>query len=271
MSERAVGSLEPGAIFIENVSVTYRSSDKSVTAAVAPTTIWVRPHEFVSIVGPSGCGKTTLLKAIADLIRPTTGRICIGDRSAEEVRRAKQIGVMFQDPVLLPWKTVAGNIEFLARIARRNFRRQDIAQLAELVGLADALDRFPHELSGGMRQRVAIARTLALDPDLLLMDEPFGALDEITRHYMNAELLRIWSGNRKTVVFVTHSLDEAVFMSDRVIVMSSAPGKVVADIHIDLERPRTEEMRYSERAVSLSRRLHQHLKDHEVSSWRAPS
>lgn len=258
--ERAIGSLEPGAILIENVSVTYRSPDKSVTVALAPTTISVRPHEFVSIVGPSGCGKTTLLKAIADLIRPTTGRVCIGDRMAEEVRRARQIGVMFQDPVLLPWKTVAGNIRFLAELARRNVGRREIGELAELVGLADVLHRFPHELSGGMKQRVAIARTLALDPDLLLMDEPFGALDEITRHYMNAELLRIWSGHRKTVVFVTHSLDEAVFMSDRVIVMSSAPGKVVADVHVDLERPRTDEMRYSERAISLSRQLHQHLK-----------
>ncbi|HEU4673470.1 MAG TPA: ABC transporter ATP-binding protein [Candidatus Limnocylindrales bacterium] len=271
MSERPAGSIESGAIFIDDVSVTYRSPDNSSTVALAPTSIFIRPHEFVSIVGPSGCGKTTLLKAIADLIQPTSGGICVGDRSSDEVRRARQIGVMFQDPVLLPWKTVAGNIEFLAAIARRKPDRRQVAELADLVGLPGYLERYPHELSGGMKQRVAIARTLALDPDLLLMDEPFGALDEITRHYMNGELLRIWSGNKKTVVFVTHSLDEAVFMSDRVIVMSASPGRVVADVEVDLERPRTDDMRYSDRAVALSKRLHEHLKEGGGSPWHARS
>ena len=248
-------------IEVDRVSVTYVRPDSSVTAALAETSLIIQQNEFVSLVGPSGCGKTTLLKVIGDLLEPTSGQVMIEGRPASDLRRARQIGNMFQDPVLLPWRDVAANIGFLAALAGRKPSVGDVGDLAKLVGLEGFLDRYPHELSGGMRQRVAIARALALDPRLLLMDEPFGALDEITRHKMNTELLRIWGENRKTVIFVTHSLNEAVFLSDRVIVLSTRPGRVVADVRIDLPRPRTDELRYSEASTRYAALLHSHLEE----------
>jgi NitT/TauT family transport system ATP-binding protein len=253
-------------IEIDNVAVTYLSNSGSITEALKPTTLQIEANQFVSLVGPSGCGKTTLLKVIGDLLPPTSGTVSIEGRPAGALRVARQIGNMFQDPVLLPWRTVAGNIEFLARIAGKTVPPGELEQLAALVGLSGFLDRYPHELSGGMKQRAAIARALALDPRLLLMDEPFGALDEITRHRMNTELLRIWSENRKTVVFVTHSLSEAVFLSDRVIVLSARPGRVVADVSVPLARPRTSEMRFSPETVQLVSTLHAYLEEGEQAN-----
>jgi NitT/TauT family transport system ATP-binding protein len=254
-----VHPLADAAVVLEDVSVSYLGPRGTRVEAVAPTTLTIGSREFVSVVGPSGCGKSTLLKAVADLISPTTGRVHIDGRPGPQARRAREIGFMLQDPVLLPWKTVSQNIGFLAAIARRPVSKDEVRALAALVGLTDALDRYPHELSGGMKQRVAIARTLALRPKLLLMDEPFGSLDEITRHHMNAELLRIWRAEPKTVLFVTHSLDEAVFLSDRVLIMSAAPGRIINDVPVQLDRPRTQEMRYSGAAIELSRRLHAEL------------
>ena len=253
-------------IEIDNVAVTYRSKSGAITEALKPTSLSIEANQFVSLVGPSGCGKTTLLKVIGDLLSPTGGSVRIEGRPAGALRVARQIGNMFQDPVLLPWRTAAGNIEFLARIAGKKVLLADLEQLAALVGLEGFLDRYPHELSGGMKQRAAIARALALDPQLLLMDEPFGALDEITRHRMNTELLRIWSENRKTVIFVTHSLSEAVFLSDRVIVFSARPGRVVADVAVPLARPRTSEMRFSPESVGLVSRLHAYLEEGEQAN-----
>ncbi len=245
--------------------MTYRSQDGSLTEALKPTSFKVEANQFVSLIGPSGCGKTTLLKVVGDLLQPTSGSVRIEGQPASALRRARQIGNMFQDPVLLPWRTVAGNISFLAQLARMPVANGRVEELASLVGLEGFLGRYPHELSGGMKQRAAIARALALDPRILLMDEPFGALDEITRHRMNTELLRIWSENKKTVVFVTHSLSEAVFLSDRVVVLSARPGRVLADVQINLPRPRTSEMRFSRESVELVSSLHAYLEEGELA------
>jgi NitT/TauT family transport system ATP-binding protein len=219
-------------------------------------TLEVGNEEFVTLIGPSGCGKTTLLKVLGDLLEPTMGSVTIQDRPPSELRRSKQVGFMFQDAVMLPWKTVGENVKLLCQLAARPISDEARDHLLELVGLAGNAERYPHELSGGMRQRAAIARALALDPLLLLMDEPFGALDEITRMRMNEELLRIWDERRKTVVFVTHSISEAAFLSDRVLVMGTNPGRIVADVPIDLPRPRTDEVRFSQEMTDKVADLH---------------
>jgi NitT/TauT family transport system ATP-binding protein len=207
--------------------------------ALADVSFSVEEGRFVTLVGPSGCGKSTLLQIIAGLVGPTTGEVRIdGERITAPM--PGKIGMVFQDPTLLPWKTALANVEFPLdlRGVDRTVRRERCLALLGLVGLGEFADHFPHELSGGMRQRVAIARGLAQDPRLILMDEPFAALDEQSRTRMGHDLLDIWEKTRKTVFFITHSLSEAIYLSDQVLVMSPRPGRILETITIDFPRPR---------------------------------
>jgi len=194
---------------------------------------------FVSLIGPSGCGKSTLLRLIADILKPHAGRITLGGDSPSVARQARSIGFVFQQPTLLAWRTVRQNVELPLKIVRKHgVRGASPDEMIELVGLRGFENALPHELSGGMQQRAAIARALVLRPEVLLLDEPFGALDEITRQRMNLELLRIWAESGTTAVLVTHSIAEAVFMSDDVHIMSARPGRITGSVAIDLPRPR---------------------------------
>ena len=216
--------------------------------------------EFLSLVGPSGCGKSTLLRIVAGLSPPTGGscRLTLGDRSATPARPAAgRIGFVFQDPTLMPWSTVFGNVLLPFRIARRagHPERERVRAAIRAVGLAGFEDAYPHQLSGGMRMRVALARALATDPDLLLLDEPFAALDEITRLALNDDLLRLWERLRPTVLFVTHSVFESVYLSTRIAVMSARPGRIVADLPVDLPQPRERPLRGSPAYAAMCDRV----------------
>lgn len=199
----------------------------------------VNTREFVSLLGPSGCGKSTLLRLVSDVLSPTRGQIEVGGRSAERARKERRFGFVFQDATLLAWRTAIQNVRLPLEISGDTREaRERAAQLMDLVGLHGFEDAFPSQLSGGMRQRVSIARALITSPQILLMDEPFGALDEITRERLNVELLRIWEATGTTILFVTHSSPEAVFLSDRVIVLTPRPGRVKLELPIGLPRPR---------------------------------
>lgn len=210
--------------------------------------------EFVSLVGPSGCGKSTMLDIISGLTQRSGGDVTIGERSVSEAGSSAQVGLIFQKPVLLPWRTAFENVYLPAQLGteppgrkRGDTLRQRARELLELVDLGPFAEKYPWELSGGMQQRVSIARALLLEASIMCMDEPFAALDEFTREQMHLELLKLWHAQGFTAVFVTHNIFEAVFLSDRVLVMTPRPGKVVADVEIDLPRPRTSEMIGSDR------------------------
>jgi ABC-type nitrate/sulfonate/bicarbonate transport system ATPase subunit len=243
-------------IQIDHVSKTYRALDGRSVAALDDVSLDIRPNEFVCLIGKSGCGKTTLLNMIAGFVERSGGDIRVGDERVTGPGKGK--GVVFQQFGLFPWLTARRNVEFAGkqRGLSGEERRRVATELMALVGLIGFEDKYPYELSGGMQQRVAIARTLALDPKVLLMDEPFGALDEMTRIDMQNEVLRIWAARRKTVVFVTHSVSEAVLLSDRVVVLKPNPGRVKAEFAIDLPRPRD---RDHPRAVALEREIHHAL------------
>jgi ABC-type nitrate/sulfonate/bicarbonate transport system, ATPase component len=201
----------------------------------------IRQGEFISLLGPSGCGKTTLLRTIADLLQPTSGSISVRGQSPREIRLQKKYGIVFQNPVLYDWRTVRRNVcmpmEMMGIPKKDRIAR--VTKMLELVGLMEFGKKYPHELSGGMQQRVGIARALAIKPEILLMDEPFSALDEFTKEKLHEDLLRIWKKTNKTILFVTHNIQEAVFLSDRVVVLSPHPGRVSAVVDIDIPRPRT--------------------------------
>ena len=231
-----------GLIRVEDLHKVFATIGGEPVHAVRSATFAVHDAEFVSIVGPSGCGKSTILRAVAGLITPTSGRILISGNPVVGPRKGGT-GIVFQSPLLLPWLTVLQNVLLpveVLRLERRAYEGKAI-ELIDLVGLSGFAHRYPFELSGGMQQRVAIVRALVFDPPILLMDEPFAAVDAITRDQLNLELQRIWERYRKTVLFITHNIGEAVFLSDRVLVMSARPGTIVADISIDLPRPRTVE------------------------------
>jgi NitT/TauT family transport system ATP-binding protein len=228
----------------------------------------INPGEFVSLIGPSGCGKSTLLRIIGDLIRPTSGDVEVNGKLAGQARRDRDYGMVFQAPVLFEWRTIEQNVQLPLEVigTSRAERERRAAQMLELVELSDFRRHYPWQLSGGMQQRAAIARALAFEPKLLLMDEPFGALDEMTRERMNDELLGIWERTGTTIVFVTHSIPEAVFLSSRVVVMSRRPGRITHVIDIDLPRPRDEVTRESERYFELVTAVREALRGPRGSS-----
>ncbi len=228
-------------IKIENLSMKYpnKNGGEPVTA-LKNVNLDIKQGEFISLLGPSGCGKTTLLRIIADLLQPTEGKITVRGETPRDIRLKKKYGVVFQNPVLYDWRTIRRNICMPMELMgmKKAERTKQVTKMLDLVGLQDFGKRYPYELSGGMQQRVGIARALAIDPEILLMDEPFSALDEFTREKLHVDLLEIWRKTNKTVIFVTHNISEAVFLSDRVVVFSPHPGRVSTVIDINLPRPR---------------------------------
>lgn len=246
---------QAGSIRVSGLEHTY-AADGRVTKALEDIELDIRPGRFVVIVGPSGCGKSSLLMMLAGLVTPTAGRIVCGGRSLA-APDPDLVGVVFQEASLYPWLTAQDNVEFplsLRRIPKAERAARAREKLA-LVGLAGFEDRYPHELSGGMKQRVSIARGLVQNPPILLLDEPFAALDEQTRMSMGDELLRIWDQTGKTVVFVTHSLTEAAYLADQIIVMSARPGRIIDRVEVDLPRPRSYAMMATPRFAELRERI----------------
>jgi NitT/TauT family transport system ATP-binding protein len=260
VSPAANTKLERSAITVDNVSKVFELDRRPLTV-LSEISFSLKDGEFCSIVGPSGCGKSTLLRIIADIVQPSSGAVAVHGGSAAAARKARKFGFVFQDPVLLPWRTALENVELPLTVAGRNTKeeRRRAADLLELVGLSGFESARPSELSGGMGRRVAIARALVLQPEILLLDEPFGALDEITRQRMNLELQRIWTESGTTALLVTHNVGEAAFLSDRVFVMGTKPGRFVSEVLIDLPRPRTarllEKSEYFEYSARLTRLL----------------
>ena len=242
------------AIRIQDVSKVYKSSGGREVQALTHINLDVRQSEFISIIGPSGCGKSTLLRILANLEPPTSGQMDWKDS-------ADNIGFVFQDATLLPWKTVLQNARFPLEVKKLLSKDSlsNLDKLLELAGLKGFENAYPRELSGGMKQRVSIVRALSYNPDVLLMDEPFGALDALTRDKMGIELMRIWDETKKTILFVTHSISEAVFLSDRVIVMSPRPGKIDQVMDIELPRPRRVEVKETLEFVNYVKTLREVL------------
>ena len=232
----------------------------------------LRRGEFVSLIGPSGCGKSTLLRLIGDLTKPSAGAVTVNGKPAHQARIDRDYGMVFQAPVLFDWRTVEENVRLPLELTtqERGVRDARVREMLELVELTDFASHHPYQLSGGMQQRVAIARALSFSPSILLMDEPFGALDEMTRERMNSEVLRIWEQTGITVVFVTHSIPEAVFLSSRVVVMSARPGRITRVVEVDLPRPRGVETRESRRYFEMVTEVREALRSGEGQRDEAP-
>jgi len=253
-----------GRVVIEarGLGVTFEA-DGHRTVALTDVTLAVRKGEFVSLIGPSGCGKTTLLRLIADLTQATTGSLTVNGMTPEEAREQRAYGYVFQAPALYPWRNVERNVMLPLEVMRLppEDRKRRAARVLELVGLTEFRRRFPWQLSGGMQQRASIARALSFEPDMLLMDEPFGALDEITRDGLTLHLHRLWCRTGLTAVFVTHSVLEAVFLSTRIVVMSSRPGRVVAVIDSDLPHERDLDVRETSQFLAVAHAVRAALRE----------
>jgi NitT/TauT family transport system ATP-binding protein len=253
-----------GAVCIQNVTIAF-GSGRARHLAVAETSIDVAPGEFVCILGPSGCGKSTLLNSVAGYVPTTSGQVLIDGEPVTAPGPDRRM--VFQQYSLFPWKTVRENVAFGPRILGRAEPDSIANTMIAMVGLTKFAGRYPAELSGGMQQRVGIARALATYPNVLLMDEPFGALDSQTRHMMQESLLEIWSEFGITVLFVTHDIDEAVFLGDRVLVMSASPGRIIADIAVDLPRPRSFEVANDEAFLRLRRQCHEQIREESLKAF----
>jgi NitT/TauT family transport system ATP-binding protein len=258
------------AVHLVGVDKTFSVAGGGETVALQGINLDVRPGEFVSLIGPSGCGKSTLLRVIGDLITPTAGSVEVNGKTAHRARLDRDYGMVFQSPVLFDWRSVEANVRLPLEVMRveRSERDRRAREMLDLVELGGFLGHYPHQLSGGMQQRVAIARALAFQPALLLMDEPFGALDEMTRERLNIEVLRIWAQTGTTIIFVTHSIPEAVFLSTRVVVMSARPGRIADVIDIDMPQPRNDVTRESDRYFELVTAVRESLRGRGGSSAR---
>jgi NitT/TauT family transport system ATP-binding protein len=241
----------------------YAGQGGQPTLALTDVSLDIAPGEFISLIGPSGCGKTTLLRLIADLMQPTAGTIRIQGKPPGEARRHRDYGLVPQAPVLYDWRTVIRNVELPLEIMKvpAATRKERATALLDLVGLSEFHSHYPWQLSGGMQQRVSIARALSFRPSILLMDEPFGALDEMTRERLNAELLTIWRETKTTIVFVTHSIAEAVFLSTRVVVMSARPGRIARIVPVDLPSARDYDTRELPRYFELISEVREYLRE----------
>jgi NitT/TauT family transport system ATP-binding protein len=244
------------AVSVRALSLTFQTRDGEVQA-LSNINLDIAAGDFVSFIGPSGCGKTTLLRVIADLERPTAGTVLVNGVTPETARIGRHYGYIFQAPALYPWRTIERNVALPLEIMGYNAaqRRQRVEYYLKLVNLSGFERKFPWQLSGGMQQRASIARALSFEPALLLMDEPFGALDEIARDHLNEQLLRLWDQTKKTVVFVTHSIPEAVFLSTKIVVMSPRPGRIIDVIACDFPRGRTLEIRETPEFLKIAQRV----------------
>lgn len=257
--------MQNSVVSIQNLNKIFGEGTTNQVHALKDINLVIQPNEFISFIGPSGCGKSTLLRIIGDLTNISAGQVTINNKSAHQARLDRDYGMVFQAATLYDWRTVAKNVQLPLELMKYSKEKKEhrTREMLALVELSDFARHFPWQLSGGMQQRVAIARALAFEPSILLMDEPFGALDEMTRERLNLELLSIWQKTQTTVIFVTHSITEAVFLSTRVIVMSARPGRITTDIKIDLPHPRNNDTRESVRFFELETEVREALRKSE--------
>jgi NitT/TauT family transport system ATP-binding protein len=254
-----VRALTP-AVLIQSLNVSFKTASGTFQA-LESVDLTVKENEFLTLIGPSGCGKTTVLRCIAHLVDPTSGQVTVNGLSPIEAIQKRDVGYVFQSATLLEWRNVLKNVLLpmeIAGVGRKEASRR-ASEMIERVGLTDFVRNFPRQLSGGMQQRVAIARALVMEPKIILMDEPFAALDEITREDMNRWLMEVFDKSNTTIVFVTHNIREAIMLSDRVVVMAPRPGRLVAEFEIDLPRPRTQEIMFSEEFNAIRQQAEQEL------------